>query len=68
MLTDHTAHKYETSNKGPFVIKQCFTNCTVMLQSDAINITCNIRRIKPSKSDTKVDNSDSINMFDRVNI
>ena len=25
MLTKHTAYKYETPYKGPFVITQCFT-------------------------------------------
>ena len=33
MLTNHTAYKYETPYKGPFVITQCFTNGTVHLQN-----------------------------------
>ena len=32
ILTYHTAYKYETPNKGPFVITQCFNNFTVNLQ------------------------------------
>ena len=31
-ITNHTAYKYETPYKGPFVATQCFTNDTVMLQ------------------------------------
>ena len=31
MLTKHTAYKFETPYKGPFVITQCFTNITVKL-------------------------------------
>ena len=40
--------------KVPFVITQCFTNGTVNLQHDVIQIKYNIRRIKPYKLDTKV--------------
>ena len=68
MLTNHTAYRYETPYKGPFVIIQCFTNGMAMLQYFATEIRYNIRRIKPYKSDTKVEDFDSINMFDRVNI
>ena len=32
MLTDHTAYKYETPYKGPFLITQCFNNGKVMLK------------------------------------
>ena len=68
MLTHHTAYKYETPYKGPFVTKQCFTNGTVKLQYSATQITYNIRRIKPYRLDTKVDDSNSINMSDGLNI
>ena len=68
MLTKHTAYKYETPYKGPFVITQCFTNGTVMLQYGVTEITYNIRHIKSYKSDTKVEDFDSINMDDAINI
>ena len=68
ILTNHTAQKYETPYKCTFVITHCFTNGTVNLQCGAIQIKYNIRRIKPYKSDTKVENSNSINMYDAVNI
>ena len=68
MLTNHSAYKYETPYKGTFLITQCFTNVTVMLQYVPTKIKYNIRRIKPYKSDTKVQDSDSINMSDYVSI
>ena len=55
MITNHNAYKHETSYKGPFLIKQCFTNGTVKLQCGAVQIKYNICRIKPYKPDTKVD-------------
>ena len=36
MLNNHTEYKYETPYKGTFVITQCWTNVTVILQCDAI--------------------------------
>ena len=68
MLTKHTIYKYETPYKGPFVITQCFTNGAVHLQHGAVQIKYNIRRIKPYKSDTKVEDYSSKNMYDDVNI
>ena len=50
------------------MITQCFTNGRVKLQNGATQITYNIRCIKPYKSDTKVEDSDSKNVFDDVNI
>ena len=50
------------------MITQCFTNGIVNLQYGAIKIKYNIRRIKPYKSDTKVEDYNSINMYDAVNI
>ena len=32
MITNHTAYKYETPYKFPFVITQCFNNGAVNLQ------------------------------------
>ena len=55
MLTKHTAYKYETPYRRPFLITQCFTNGTVSLQCGTTEIRHNMRWIKPYKSDTKVD-------------
>ena len=68
MLTNHTVYKYETPYRGPFVMTQCFTNGTVMLQYGVTQNQYNIRRIKPYKSDAKVEYPNSINMYDYVNI
>ena len=68
MLTNHTAYKYEMPYKGPFAITQCFTNGTVNSQCDEIQIKHNIYRIKLYKLDTKVEDFNSINMYDDVNI
>ena len=68
MITNHTAYKYETPYIVPFVITQCFHNGTVELQYGAIQITYNIRHINPYKLDTKVEYSNSKNMYDTVNI
>ena len=66
VLTNHNAYKYGTPYKGYFLITQCFTNDTVNLQCGPTNIWYNIRRIHPYKLDTKVKDSDSINMSDDV--
>ena len=50
------------------MITQCFTNGTVHLQYGGTQIKHNIRRINPYKSDTKVEDLNSINMSDGVNI
>ena len=68
MLTNHTAYKYETPYKGPFVITQCYTNGTVNLKCGAIKIKYNMLRIKPYKSDTKVEDYNSKQLYDIVNI
>ena len=68
MLTNHTAYKYETPYKGPFLITQCFTNGVLNLQRDAIQIKHNIRRIKTYKSDTKFEYFISIDIDDAVSI
>ena len=68
MLTNHTAYKYETTYKGHFLITQYFTNFTVMLQYGVTQIKYNIRKIKPYKSDNKVEDINSKNMSDDVNI
>ena len=68
MLTNHTAYKYKTPYKGPFVITQCFTDGTVMLQHGAIKITYNIHRINLYKSDTNVEDISPENMSDCFNI
>ena len=68
MLLNHTAYKYETPYKCPIVMTQCFANVTVMLQYGAIQITYNIRRIKPYTFDTKIEYFNPKNMDDDVNI
>ena len=68
MLTNHTAYKYETPYKGPFVITPCFTNGTVMLQYGLTKIGHNIRRIEAYKSVTKVEYFISKNISDDVSI
>ena len=68
MLSNHTAYKYETPYKAPSVVTQCFTNSTVNLQYGATQIKYNMRRINTYKLDNKVEDSNSINMSDVVNI
>ena len=68
MPTNHTAYKYERPYNGPFLITQCFTNGAVKLQYGATQITYNIHCIKPFKLDNKVEDSNSTNMSDGVNI
>ena len=68
MLINLSAYKYGTPYKGPFVITQCFTNVTINLQCVAVNNWYNIHRIKPYKSDTKVECFSSKNMSYDVNI
>ena len=68
MLTNHTIYKYETPYKSPFLITQCFTNGTVNLQYDGTEIRYNIHRIKLYKSDTKIEDSTTKNLYDAVNI
>ena len=68
MLINHTAYKYETPYKGHFMITQCSTNGTVMLQYGEIHITYNICRIKTYTSDTKVEYFNSTNMNIAVKI
>ena len=68
MLTNHTAYKYETPYTETFLVTQCFTNGTVTLQYGATEIRHNMRPIKPYKSDTNVEDFNSINMDDTVNI
>ena len=55
MLKNHAAYKYETPNKGPFMINQCCTNGTVILQCSATKMRYNIRPIKPYTSDTCIE-------------
>ena len=68
MLTKHTKYKYEMSYTVPFVITQYCTNAMVKLQNSATKNTYNIHLIKPYKSDPKVEDSSSKNMYDDVNI
>ena len=68
MITKHTGYKYKTQYMLPFDITQCCTTGTVKSQNGVTKITYNIIRIKPYKSDTKVEDSSSKNMFSGFNI
>ena len=68
MLTHRTSYKYETPYSGNFLITQCLTNGMVNLQCGAIQIKYNILCIRPFKFDTKVEEYNSINLYDAVNI
>ena len=68
MLTDHNSYKYGVPYKGPFVIAQYFTNGTVMLQYGPEKNRHNICCINKYKSDTKVEDISSKNMYDDVSI
>ena len=68
MITNHTAYKYETPFKGPFVRTHLFTNGMVNLHYGATEIRYNIRRIKPYKLVTKDEDFNSINISDGANI
>ena len=51
------------------MINQCFTNDTVTFHYDATRIGYSIRRIKPYKSDTNIEDiTTEKNMYDGVNI
>ena len=67
-ITKHTSKKYETPYTVPFVITQCFINVMVELQYGATKIRYNIHRIKPYKQDTKVEDINTENTDDGVNI
>ena len=68
ILLNHTAYKYETPYSGTFLITKCFTNGTVMLQYGTVQMTYNIRCIKPYKSDTKFEYFNPKNIDDTVNV
>ena len=68
MLNKRTVYNYETPYTGPFLITQYWTNEKISSIIVATEIRYNIHRIKPYKSDTKVEDSNSINMYDYVNI
>ena len=54
--------------KGPFAITKCFTSGRVKLNYGPTKVRYNIRRIKPHKSDTKVEDSNSKDMYDDISI
>ena len=68
MFTKSTAYKYETPYMGTFLLVRCCSNGTVSLQIGAKEIRYNIGFIKPYKSDTKVEDTNSINMYENFNI
>ena len=67
MLNNNTACDHETPYSGPFVVTQCWTNGTVTLQYVPKKWN-NIRRIKPYRSDTNIEDINPENMYDNVNI
>ena len=68
MLTKYTAYKYETQYTDPFVITQYFTNVKVESQYGVAKIRYNIRRTKPYKSDTNLEDINTEKTYDGVNI
>ena len=68
MLNNIAAYKYETPYRGPFVIPWFFTNGTVNLQQGATKFRYNIRRIKPYKSNTNVEDIKPENTDEDVNV
>ena len=66
ILYNRSTYKYEILYKGPFVITRCWTNVTVIIQYDRIQIRHNIHRIKPYKSDKNVEYINPRNMCDDV--
>ena len=52
MLINHTEYKYKTPYKGPFLMKQCFTNGKVNIQCGLVQIEYNIGLINPYKYNT----------------
>ena len=55
MLDYNDECKYKIPYKGPFVIKQCWTNGMVALKCGAIKIRYNIRQNRPYTYDTNVE-------------
>ena len=68
MLTKNAAYKYEITYNGRFVMNKCWTNGMVTLQCGPIRIMHIIRHIKPYKPDTNVENINTENIYDDVNI
>ena len=55
MFNNNDAYKYDTPYKGSFLIMQCWTNGTVILQCGPTKIRHNTCWIKPYTSDTNVE-------------
>ena len=55
IVNNSDEYKSETPYKYPFVITQCWTNCTITLQCDGIKIRYNIRCINPHTSNTNIE-------------
>ena len=67
-LNNSSALKNETPYKGPFIIKQCWTNDTVKLQCGTNKTRPNIRPNNTYTYDTNVEYITPENMCDDVNI
>ena len=68
MLNNHAEYKNEIPYQGQFVITQCFPHGTVRLQYGPTKSRYNICWIKPYKTDTNVEDINTKNMYDDVNI
>ena len=68
MLHKQTAYKYETPCTVPIVITRCFVNAVEILQYGVIKITHNILHIKSYKYDRNVEDINTKNMSEDVNI
>ena len=55
MISNKSAKKYGIPYTGPFLIKQYWTNHTVILQCGAMRIYHNMCQIKSHTSDTNVE-------------
>ena len=68
IITNHTSQKYETPYKVNVVIKQFLPKGTINLQYGPTKKSYNIYMIKPYKSNTKVEDSNSLNISGDANI
>ena len=68
IFNNHASYKYEIPYMGQLGIMQCWNNDTANLQYGATKIGYNIRRIKPYKSDTNIEDFTAENFSDDVKI
>ena len=68
MIANKYAYRYETPYNVLFLITQCWTSGTVTLHCGAIKIMHNIRHSKPYTYDKNVEDINTENIYDDVNI